>query len=213
MDLSDAEHYYGDIGFADRVGFGQHPALLIIDCNHGCADPAILPIGIAMDAELDNIRCLLDLARTKGLPIVYTTVVYSEKQFRDGGWFVKKVPALKALRPDSKEVQIVPGLAPLPGEMVIEKRFPSGFYGTHMHSYLTRCGVDTVLVTGNSTSGCVRATVVDAVSAGFRVIIPKQCVADRVPLTHMVNLFDMDSKYGDVMELADVMAALRRLSP
>ncbi|MCZ6873413.1 MAG: isochorismatase family protein, partial [bacterium] len=81
------------------------------------------------------------------------------------------------------------------------------------HADLTRCGVDTVLVTGNSTSGCVRATVVDAVSAGFRVIIPKQCVADRVPLTHMVNLFDMDSKYGDVMELADVMAALQRLSP
>ncbi len=138
--------------------------------------------------------------------------MYSEGQLRDGGWFIKKVPALEALRPDTKEVQIVPELAPLPGEVVIEKRFPSGFYGTHMHSYLTRCGVDTVMVTGNSTSGCVRATVIDAVSAGFRVIIPKQCVADRVPLSHMVNLFDMDSKYGDVMELDDVMAELQRLT-
>ncbi len=212
MDLSEAAQYYDNIGFADRVGFGRHPALLIIDCNHGCADPSISPIGIPMHAELNHIRQLLDLSRAKGFPVVYTTVVYREGQLRDGGWFVKKVPALAALRPDTKEVQIVPELAPLPGELVIEKCFPSGFYGTHMHSYLTRCGVDTVMVTGNSTSGCVRATVIDAVSAGFRVIIPKQCVADRVPLSHMVNLFDMDSKYGDVMELDDVMAELQRLT-
>jgi nicotinamidase-related amidase len=128
---------------------------------------------------------------------------------RDGGWFVTKVPALAALRPDTKEVQIVPQLAPQPGELVIEKSFPSGFSGTNLHAYLTRCQVDTVVVTGNSTSGCVRATVIDAVSAGFRVIVPRQCVADRVPLTHMVNLFDIDSKYGDVMDVEDVLAVLR----
>ena len=94
---------------------------------------------------------------------------------------------------------------------MLEKRFPSGFYGTSLHSYLTTCGVDTVIVTGDSTSGCVRATVVDAVSSGFRVVIPRQCVADRVPLTHVVNLFDMDSKYGDVMDVDEVLAALERI--
>ena len=186
--------------------------MLVIDCNHGCADPTISPIGIAMEEEIAQIRRLLDLARHSDFPVVYTTVVYSEAQLRDGGWFVKKVPALAALTPDTKEVQIVPALVPQPGELVLEKRFPSGFYGTSLHSYLTRCGVDTVVVTGNSTSGCVRATVVDAVSAGFRVIVPRQCVADRVPLTHMVNLFDIDSKYGDVMEVEDVVAELRRLA-
>jgi maleamate amidohydrolase len=211
MELTEAENYYANIGFAGRVGFGHQPALLIIDCNYGCANPAVSPIGIAMDEEIRHIRRLLDLARRKGFPVVHTTVVYSEKHFRDGGWFVKKLPALEALRPDTKEVQIVPELAPDPGELVLEKRFPSGFYGTNLHSYLTRCGIDTVVVTGNSTSGCVRATVVDAVSAGFRVIIPRQCVADRVPLTHMVNLFDMDSKYGDVMDVEDVIAAFQRL--
>jgi nicotinamidase-related amidase len=211
MDLAEAEQYYTNIGFAARVGFGRAPALLIIDCNHGCADPTISSIGIAMAEEIAHIRRLLDVARASAFPVVYTTVVYSEAQLRDGGWFVAKVPALAAMRPDSKEVQIVPELAPRPGELVIEKRFPSGFYGTTLHSYLTRCGVDTVVVTGNSTSGCVRATVIDAVSAGFRVIVPRQCVADRVRLTHLVNLFDIDAKYGDVLDVAEVMAALQRL--
>jgi nicotinamidase-related amidase len=168
-------------------------------------------MAIAMDEEIRNIRRLLDLARAKHFPVVHTTVVYTEEHFRDGGWFIKKVPSLEALRPGSKESQIVPELAPRAGELVLEKRFPSGFYGTSLHSYLTTCGVDTVVVTGDSTSGCVRATVVDAVSSGFRVVIPRQCVADRVPLTHVVNLFDMDAKYGDVMDVGDVLAALERI--
>lgn len=211
MDLSQAQAYYNHIGFANRVGFGEKPALLIIDCNHGCADPAISPIGIEMSEEIQHIRRLLDLARAKHIPVVHTTVVYSEGQFRDGGWFVKKVPALKVLQPDSKETQIIPELAPEPGELVLEKRFPSGFYGTSMHSYLTTCGVDTVIMTGNSTSGCVRATVIDAVSAGFRVIVPRQCVADRVAMSHAVNLFDIDSKYVDVVDIDAVIDELVRL--
>lgn len=211
MDLKEAESYYASIGFSRRTGFGERPALLIIDCNHGCSDPAVSPMAISMEAEIRNIRRLLDLARVKGFPVVHTTVVYSDEYFRDGGWFIKKIPSLEALRPGSKESQIVPELAPRPGELVLEKRFPSGFYGTNLHSYLTACTVDTVIVTGDSTSGCVRATVVDAVSSGFRVVVPRQCVADRVPLTHVVNLFDMDSKYGDVLDVDDVVKALEQL--
>jgi maleamate amidohydrolase len=206
--LSEAQKLYGQIGFSRRVGFGQRPALLVIDCIHGCSDPAISPLGIPMDAELKNIRRLLDLFRQKGFPVVHTTVVYTEEQFRDGGWFIKKVPSLEVLRPGAKETQFMPDVMPKPGELVIEKRYPSGFYGTHLQSFLTGCGVDTAIVTGDSTSGCVRATVVDAVSGGFRVIIPRQCVADRVALSHAVNLFDMDSKYGDVMDLEEVVATL-----
>lgn len=206
--LAEAEKFYAAIGFGARVGFGRHPALLIIDCNHACADPSVSPMGIAMDAEIRNIRRLLDVARAKELPVVHTTVVYTEEQFRDGGWFVKKVPSLEVLRPGSKEAQIVPELAPRPGELVLEKRFPSGFSGTILHSYLTRCAVDTVVITGNSTSGCVRATAIDAVSAGLRVIVPRQCVADRVPLSHLVNLFDIDAKYGDVMDVDAVLTHL-----
>jgi maleamate amidohydrolase len=210
MDLSEAEQYYARIGFAARVGFGQQPALLIIDCNHGCADPSVSRIGIAMEEEIAQIRRLLDLSRLHGMPVVHTTIVYRDEQWRDGGWFVKKVPALEIMRPGSKASQIVPALAPRPGELVLERPFPSAFYGTTLHSYLTRCGVDTVIVTGNSTSGCVRATVIDAVSAGFRVIIPRQCVADRAPLSHLVNLFDMDSKYADVMDVDEVRAVLEQ---
>ncbi len=95
MDLDQAEDYYNHIGFANRVGFGTKPALLIIDCNHGCADPSISPIGIKMSEEIQHIRRLLDLARTKDIPVIHTTVVYSEGQFRDGGWFIKKGDRLK----------------------------------------------------------------------------------------------------------------------
>ena len=209
--LEEAQKLYATLGFGARTGFGRRPALLIIDCNHGCADPSVSPMAIAMDAEIKNIRRLLDVARAKRMPVVHTTVVYTEEQFRDGGWFIKKIPTLEVLRPGSKEAQIVPELAPRAGELVLEKRFPSGFYGTNLHSYLTRCEVDTVVVTGNSTSGCVRATVIDAVSAGFRVVIPRQCVADRVALSHLVNLFDMDAKYGDVMDVDHVLSHLQSI--
>jgi len=213
MDLNEAERYYASIGFSRRTGFGERPALLVIDCTHGCSDPSVSSMAIAMDDEIRNIRRLLDVARSKQCPVVHTTIVYTDEHFRDGGWFIKKIPSLEALRPGAKESQIVPELAPRSGELVIEKRFPSGFYGTSLHSYLTTCRVDTVIVTGDSTSGCVRATVVDAVSSGFRVVIPRQCVADRVPLTHVVNLFDMDAKYGDVMDLDEILAALDRMPP
>jgi maleamate amidohydrolase len=213
VDLSDASAYYQRIGFAGRVGFGRKPALVVIDCNHACANPALSPIGIAMDEEIRNIRRLLDRVRAKRFPVVHTTVVVADGESRDAGWFAAKVPAIAAMRPGTKLVEFVPEVAPAPGELVLEKRFPSAFYGTVLHAYLTRCGVDTVLVTGNTTSGCVRATVVDAVSAGFRVVIPRQCVADRIPLSHVVNLFDMDSKYGDVMELDEVLTTLEALPP
>ena len=210
-DLPGAGAYYERIGFAGRVGFGRRPAVIVVDCIHACANPALSSIGIAMDEELRSIRRLLDRVRAKRFPVVHTTVVIQDDALRDAGWFVAKVPAMATMRPGSKMVEFLPEVAPLPGEVVLEKRFPSAFYGTVLQSYLTRCGVDTVIVTGNSTSGCIRATVIDAVSGGFRVIVPRQCVADRVPLSHAVNLFDMDSKYGDVMELDAVLAALDTL--
>ena len=211
MELSDATAFYTRIGFSGRVGFGKKPALVIVDMNHACANPARSPIGIAMAEETGNIRRLLALVRAKRFPVVHTTVVIQDEDLRDGGWFVKKIPAMASMRPGSPLVDLLPEVAAAPGEVVLEKRFASAFYGTVLASYLTRCGVDTVMVTGNSTSGCVRATVVDAVSAGFRAIVPRQCVADRVPLSHLVNLFDMDSKYGDVMDLDDVLAAVKAL--
>jgi nicotinamidase-related amidase len=210
-DLPGAGAYYARIGFAGRVGFGRRPAVVVIDCIHACANPALSPIGIAMDEELRSIRRLLDRMRAKRFPVVHTTVVIQDGALRDAGWFAVKVPAMASMRPGSKLVEFLPEVAPVPGEVVLEKRFPSAFYGTVLQSYLTRCGVDTLIVTGNSTSGCVRATVIDAVSGGFRVIVPRECVADRVPLSHAVILFDMDSKYGDVMELDAVLAAVDAL--
>jgi maleamate amidohydrolase len=211
MELDAGRSFYAELGFSRRTGFGERPALLVVDMSHGCADPSVSPIAIAMDEQIGHIARLLALARDVGAPVVFTTVVYRDDQLRDGGWFVRKIPALEALRPGTKAVEIVPALAPRAGELLVEKQYASAFFGTGLASYLTACGVDTVVVTGNSTSGCVRATVVDAVSSGFRVVVPRQCVADRVPLTHAVNLFDMDSKYADVVEVADVIVALEKI--
>ncbi len=108
MDLSEAENYYTNIGFATRVGFGDKPALLVIDCNHGCADPTRSPIGIAMADEIAQIRQLPDLARASAFPVVHTTVVYSEDQLRDGGWFVTKVPALAPCGRTRKKSKLCP---------------------------------------------------------------------------------------------------------
>ena len=117
-DLSGAGAYYTRIGFAGRVGFGRRPAVVVIDCIHACANPALSPIGIAMDEELRSIRRLLDRMRAKRFPVVHTTVVIQDGALRDAGWFAAKVPAMATMRPGSKLVEFLPDVAPLAGEVV-----------------------------------------------------------------------------------------------
>src|SRR5262249_44059960 len=131
MDLKDAEKYYASIGFSRRTGFGERPALLIIDCNHGCSDPAVSPMAISMDAEIKNIRRLLDLARSKGFPVVHTTVVYTDERFRDGGGFIKKVPGLGVARPGPQESSDGPRVAPRRGRAGAGNALPLRFLGDH----------------------------------------------------------------------------------
>lgn len=207
--MTEQERHYEKIGFGSRIGFGERPALLLIDFARGITEPGG-PMYIPMDAEIAHTARLLALARAKRIPVVHTTVAYTPG-FKDGGTFVKKIPTLRLLEEGKDATQIDPRLAPARGEVVLVKKFPSGFYSTNLQSLLTSERVDTVIVTGNSTSGCVRATVVDACSGGFRVIVPRDCVADRAALSHDVNLFDMDSKYADVVPASEVHAYLERV--
>lgn len=207
--IEEQERLYRRIGFGTRIGFGERPALLLIDFARGITEPGG-PMSIPMDAEVAATARLLAAARGRRVPVVHTTVAYTPG-FKDGGTFVRKVPALRLLEEGRDATQIDPRLAPAPGEIVLVKKFASAFYGTTLQSLLASERVDTVIVTGNSTSGCVRATVVDACSGGFRVIVPRECVADRVALSHEVNLFDMDSKYADVVPAGEVLAYLERL--
>ena len=136
-------------------------------------------------------------ARAHEIPVVFTRVLYSEGA-AEGGHFVRKIPALRRLVSGALASELVTELAPRPNEVVLVKQYASAFFGTSLASMLTAQGVDTIVLTGCSTSGCVRATAVDGMQHGFRVIVPRECVADRAPEPHEANLFDIDAKYGDV---------------
>ena len=215
--MTDGPHEREDVavyerqGFGARVGFGTSPALLIIDFINGFNDPDQFGGGSIGEA-IDRTAELLDVARHMDLPVVYTTHVYAEDG-SDDGIFNLKSPGLAKLKPGSRETQVVDELAPREGERVIAKHYPSGFAHTDLAAWLARRGVDTAIVTGCTTSGCVRATVVDAMSNGFRPIVPRECSGDRAAGPHEANLFDIDQKYGDVMALEEVLDELEKLAP
>jgi maleamate amidohydrolase len=194
-------------GFHGRAGFGLRPALLVIDVNVGFTDPKS-PLACDLEGVVVAIQRLLGEARAAGLPVVYTTVSYDEGDRLAAAAFIDKIPALLTLEAGSRWVEIDPRIAPLPDEPVLNKLFASAFFGTPLSNLLTAAGCDGVIVTGASTSGCVRATVVDALQHGFRPVVPREAVGDRNPAAHEANLYDIDTKYGDVVSLDEVIAHL-----
>jgi maleamate amidohydrolase len=198
-------------GFHGRAGFGRRPALLVIDVNVGFTDPAS-PLLCDLEGVVAAIDRLLGEARRAALPVVYTTVAYGEGDRIAAAAFIDKVPALLTLAAGSRWVEIDPRIAPQPGEPVLNKLFASAFFGTPLASLLTATGCDSVIVTGASTSGCVRATVVDALQHGYRPVVPREAVGDRDPAAHEANLYDIDAKYGDVVSLDEVVAHLEEFA-
>jgi len=198
-------------GFHGRAGFGRRPALLVIDVNVGFTDPAS-PLVCELDGVVAAIGRLLDEARRAQIPVVYTTVSYTEGDRTAAAAFIEKVPALLTLEAGSRWVEIDPRVAPLPHEPVLNKLFASAFFGTALSSLLAAAGCDSVIVTGASTSGCVRATAVDALQHGYRPLVPRDAVGDRNPSAHEANLYDIDAKYGDVVSVDEVVAHLEELA-
>lgn len=198
-------------GFHGRAGFGRRPALIVIDVNLGFTDPAS-PLVCDLEDVVVAIRRLLGEMRAAGLPVVYTTVAYTEGDKRTAAAFIDKVPALLTLEAGSRWVEIDPRVAPRDEEPVLNKLFASAFFGTPLASFLAANGCDSLIVTGASTSGCVRATVVDALQNGYRPVVPREAVGDRNPKAHAANLYDIDAKYGDVVSVDDVIAHLEELA-
>jgi maleamate amidohydrolase len=194
---------YRQQGFGNRSGFGHSPALLIVDFVNGFNDPALFGGG-NIGTAIASARKLLQCARAQRLPIVFTRVVYAEDG-SDAGVFCLKAPGLAALTEHAPASQIVPELKPLKEEYVVRKTQPSAFFGTGLSGWLIGKGVDTVLVAGCTTSGCVRASVVDAMSYNFRTVVVTDCVGDRAIAPHEANLFDMGQKYADLMTSAEVI--------
>jgi maleamate amidohydrolase len=198
-------------GFHGRAGFGARPALLVVDVNVGFTDPAS-PLVCELDGVIEAIGRLLEEARRAALPVVYTTVSYGEGDKVAAAAFIDKIPALLTLEAGSRWVEIDPRIGPRSGEPVLNKLFASAFFGTPLSSLLAAAGCDSVVVTGASTSGCVRATVVDAIQHGYRPVVPREAVGDRNPAAHEANLYDIDAKYGDVVAVDDVAAHLEELA-
>ena len=197
--------------FDHRLGFGRRPALLVVDFVRAYTTPgAALYAPAVVDAVHATVP-LLDEARRAAVPIAFTRVVYANDG-RDGGVFVRKVPVLRTLVEGEPLAELVPELTPRPEETVFSKQYPSAFFGTPLGPWLVSQSVDTLLLVGCSTSGCVRATAVDGLQHGYRVMVVRECVGDRDPRPHEASLFDIDSKYGDVVSRDETTAFLRRMA-
>ncbi len=193
----DSAEFFEARGFGTTIGFGTRPALVVIDMVNAFTDPE-MPLGSNLDAVVEQIKPLLTAARDAGIPILYTTVGYDEGLADAGVWF-RKQTALTTLMLGTPAVEVDSRLAPAAGEQIILKKYASGFFGTDFGSRLTSTGVDTLLITGATTSGCVRATAVDAVQLGYRPMVVREAVGDRSPAAHDQALFDLQQKYADVV--------------
>jgi maleamate amidohydrolase len=190
--------------FDTNIGFGTRPAVIVIDFVNAYTTKGAPFFGQGVVDAVDHSVPLLAAARTARVPIIYTKVLYHPSGM-DGGLFVKKVPALRALVAGEPLAEIDSKITPEPEDLVIVKNYPSCFFGTTLQSTLMGLGIDTLVLIGCSTSGCVRAAAIDAIQYGYRVIVPRECAGDRHDAPHDANLFDINAKYGDVVPKATVI--------
>jgi nicotinamidase-related amidase len=207
--FDEAMEIYIKAGITGKVGFGKRPAIMVVDLTKGFTFPEF-QIGTDLSEVVYNNLKLLKKARELELPVFFSVNEFRE-DMKDTGVWLKKFPSIITLKRGSEEVQIDSRLDPQPDEQVISKNFPSCFFGTTLATRLIALGIDTLIVTGTTTSGCVRATVVDSLQYGFRTIIPRECVGDRAQAPHEANLFDMGMKYADVVSLQEVMEYFDKL--
>ena len=208
-DVEELSKVYSSRRFGQKIGFGSKPALLVIDFIRAFTDEKT-PLGANFDYQLQQTNRILTEARRVGIPIIFTTVAY-EPDLRDAGVWGRKMP-IELLIAGTTWVEIDPILERRREEPIITKKYASAFFGTDLVSRLNADRVDTIILTGCTTSGCIRATTVDGVSYGFRVMVVKQAVGDRAELTHQVSLADIDAKYGDVVSIDSVLQYLSSLS-
>ncbi len=204
---------YGEIhkkiGYgAGRIGWGKSPAVICVDFQRGITD-AGAPVGGGehIRRAVANTSKLLKVARRKGLPIIYFVVAYREDK-KDMGLWPMKLPALAECREGSKWAEVSPEIAPRSVDVVMVKKMPSVFFGTGLLNYLISNGIDTNIITGTVTSGCVRASIIDSFSNGFRTIVVEDCCGDQSEEPHRANLTDVNNRYADVISLEECLAHL-----
>jgi maleamate amidohydrolase len=206
MSDEQAREVYAKARLGESVTLGTRPAVLVVDFSCGFTDPECT-LGSDLTPEVTATKRLLDSARAKGLPVVFTTIGF-DASLKDGGLWLQKVPALGELQVGGRWVEIDPRLEAREDEAVVLKKGASGFFGTNLAAILVTQGVDSVILCGATTSGCIRATAIDLLQNGWPTLVPRECVGDRARAPHEANLFDIQAKYADVVSLDDALAYL-----
>lgn len=199
---------YEASGFAQPLGMGRSPAVLLVDLFRAFTDPAS-PLALPVDETLEHTVRLLRAARRADVPVIHTIVRY--RSDAEVGTLGVKNPVLRRLTADSELAVVEPRLEPAESDLIVDKKGASAFHASTLHALLTALGVDTVVVAGIATSGCVRATVVDAIQLGLRPIVVRECTSDRNAFSHEVALVEMSAKYADVEPLDAVIDDLAAL--
>src|ERR1700739_596880 len=206
---SDAE-FFQQRGFGQKLGFGQRPALLIVDMVKAFTNPE-MPLGAKLDSQIEGIQLLLSAVHDRGVPVIFATVSDEDESLRDAGVFGMKQKGSSTLRAGTEGVQIDSRLDFRPPDSLLVKKYASCFFGTDLVSRLLVRSVDTVIITGCTTSGCVRASAVDACQTGFRTMVVREAVGDRSQSAHDQSLFDLNAKYADVVSLEETLQYLNSL--
>ncbi|WP_322866632.1 isochorismatase family protein [Aquicoccus sp. G2-2] len=198
------EKIYMDAGFGARVPRGPHPALIVVDFSYGFTDAAY-PTASEAGPQIAATNRLIALAREKNVPVIFTVIAFNKAELKILPW-LKKATGMKTLEEGSRLVEVDGRLDRVPDDPVVVKKGASAFFGTNLAAQLSGAGVDTVVLTGATTSGCVRASAVDAVQSGFNVLVAGDACADRARPPHDAALYDIAQKYGDVIETDEAAA-------
>lgn len=206
----DDEKFFAQRGFGLKIGFGERPALIVIDMIKAFTNPEMM-LGANLDAQIEATRPLLDVAHERGVPVVFSTVMYDDADFKDAGIWALKQKGVVTLKSGTDAVTVDPRLQFRPGDSLLVKKYASCFFGTDLVPRLLSRRVDTLIITGCTTSGCVRATAVDAVQTGLRPMVVREAVGDRSEAAHAQSLFDLNAKYADVVSLDETLQYLRTI--
>ena len=202
------EEFFRQRGFGIRMGFGERPALIVIDMINGFTDPA-MPLGANLDSQIAAQKPLLEVAHERAVPVLFSTVVYEEADIKDAGIWALKQTGPRTLTAGSEAVKVDARLDMRPSDILLVKKYASCFFGTDLVSRLMSQQIDTLIITGCTTSGCVRATAVDAVQNGVRPMVVREAVGDRSVSAHEQSLFDLNAKYADVVSLDETVQYLK----
>ena len=202
----DTGEIYERARLGQSVTLGSRPAVLVVDFSCGFTDPECT-MGSDLTREVEATTRVLEAARGKGVPVVFTTIGF-EANLKDGSLWLEKAPGLAELRVGGRWVEIDPRLERREDEVVILKKGASAFFGTNLPSILVSQNVDTIVLCGATTSGCIRATAIDLLQYGYPTLVPRECVGDRAQGPHEANLLDIQAKYADVVSVEDALSYL-----